>query len=283
MRIEPIPVVENIAASLLSRHLARGASPLVVTGALRSWPAMTAWSFDWFKAHFGNFPIEAFAPQLSDIARFGVKTSLARYLDYIADRDGGIVGEWLIGDASAFAASGETLYAGNFNPAHPRFGDPDKIFDYVPATPAMIDCWFRLLDPTFVALCRRVQSHHYVYLSAPGAYTPFHADFWATHAFLAQISGRKRAVLIAPGHASVTAGATRDDRLMRNDDRYRDVTAWSAELDPGHLLVIPSGWLHAVETLTPSITYSADWIDGANWRAYLRGATMALRRKGWSG
>jgi hypothetical protein len=46
------------------------------------------------------------------------------------------------------------------------------------------------------------------------------------------------------------------------------------------MLIIPSGWLHYVETIETSLTYSADWIDANNWRAYVRDAAEALRRKG---
>ena len=63
---------------------------------------------------------------------------------------------------------------------------------------------------------------------------------------------------------------------MREKPEYANIEGWTATLQPGDFLVIPSRWLHYVETLEPSITYSADWIDGSNWHAYVAMATEAL-------
>lgn len=282
MILRPIPVSGPPSRTGLAAHLRSQAHPLIVKHAMDDWPAMRRWTFQHFAERYSYFPIEAFAPQFDELARWGVRTTLSAYVTYLeAPHTGEIEGQWLKGDPQSLRESGQTLYAGNFNPAHPRYGRPDLLFEDVPRTPSFIECWLPLLHPVFVERCQRIQPHYFVYLSAPGAYTPLHMDFWDTHAFLAQIRGKKRAVLFAPEHeALLLADETRDARRMKDDPRYASVVGWEGFLDPGDLLVLPSRWLHFVETLEPSITYSADWVDGVNWRQYVRYGKAMLRQHG---
>lgn len=282
MMMRSIPQVASLSRYRLSQYLADPPSPVVLTRVMDNWPAMSEWSLEYFSERYGDFPVEAFAPQFEELAHWGVRTNLRDYIAYLRDPENAdIEGRWLKGDPETLRESGQTLYCGNFNPAHPRYGRPDEIFASVPAMPEFIDSWLRLLDPGFVSACMRVQPHHYVYISAKGAYTPLHVDFWDTHAFLAQISGRKRAALFHPAHARLLlSDETRDVRKMMRNDRYSDVDGWTADLGPGDLLVVPSRWLHFVETVDGSITYSTDWADGSNWRAYLEYGMAALKRRG---
>jgi hypothetical protein len=284
MKLNVIPRMAGLSRHGFSTYLANPPSPVVMTRAMDDWSAMRTWTLDYFADRFGDFPIAAHAPQFEELANWGVRTNLRNYARYLRDPHGAeIEGRWLKGDAASFRESGETLYSGNFNPAHPKYGQPDEIFRAVPETPDFIDSWLRLLRPSFVAECRRIQPHYFVYLSAKGAYTPLHMDFWDTHAFLAQISGLKRATLFHPDDAELLlSDATRDVRTMLGDPRYTAVVGWTADLGPGDLLVVPSRWLHFVETLEFSITYSMDWAGATNWRAYVRNGKAALKVRGIS-
>jgi ribosomal protein L16 Arg81 hydroxylase len=151
----------------------------------------------------------------------------------------------------------------------------------VPPLPSFVDSWLGLLEPGFRERCERLQSHHFVYISAPGGVTPLHHDFWDTHAFLAQVVGRKHAILFDPRFmAELYRDSTGDVRAMMRDPEFGSIEGWCTDLTPGDLLVIPGRWLHYVETLETSITYSADWIDANNWRRYLCEATAALAKQG---
>lgn len=282
MIVKTIPRMANLSRQRLASYLADPPSPVVLTRVMDGWPAMCRWSLDYFSERFGEFPIEAYAPQFAELAGYGIRTNLRGYIEYLRDpARAEIDGRWLKGDAASFRESGETLYSGNFNPAHPRYGRPKEIFRAVPETPDFVDSWLPLLNPAFVAACRRIQPHYFVYLSAKGAYTPLHIDFWDTHAFLAQICGLKRATLFHPKYVDLLlSDATKDVRKMLDADRYATVEGWTADLGPGDLLIVPSRWLHFVETLEFSITYSTDWAGGTNWRAYVRNGTQALKRRG---
>ncbi|GAB4512416.1 MAG: hypothetical protein Tsb0019_08990 [Roseibium sp.] len=280
MIVKSIPKRERIDRDTFSRWLANPRSPLVLTGMMAKWPAMEKWSFDYFARQFGDFPVVANAPQFADLAKWSVNTTLADYVAYLENPDH-IAGEWTVGDIDSLRSAGLSLYAGNFNPAHPVRGRPDEVFKDVPRLPKFIECWFDMLDPEFVEKCQRLQSHQFVYLSIAGGITPLHHDFWETHAFLAQICGKKRAVLFHPKYMDeLYREPTGDVPTLMRDPAFDHMTCWSAELEPGQILIIPSNWLHWVETLTPSITYSIDWIDGSNWQAYVAEGQKALETRG---
>lgn len=284
MRLHPIPATAPPSKEEFARYIHQPGHPLIVKGAMDDWPAMHTWSLEFFAKEFADFPVNAYAPQFSAFAICGVATTVASYVDYLRNpEDARIDGTWLEGDPDLLKSSALTLYAGNFNPADPELGNRDLVFRYVPQIPPFIDSWMDRLDPAFRDACERRYSHYYVYLSARGGVTPLHQDFWKTHTFLAQITGRKEAILFAP---DFTEQLYRDRtgyvrRLMADPD-YDAIEGWRGELTPGDLLIIPSQWLHYVETIETSLTYSAAWIDGSNWDAYVREATEALEREALS-
>jgi hypothetical protein len=282
MIFSDIPRVAPQSRTEFANYMRAAVSPLVIQGAMDRWPAMSTWSFDFFTKNFGEYPVEAHAPQLGALASWTVRTTLGHYLHYLADPMArSIAGEWVKGDIESLRQSGFSLYAGNFNPAHRKHGKPDLIFRHVPPLPDFIDSWHDLLDPTFRSLCEEVRSHFFVYLSTTGGQTPLHHDFWSTHAFLAQVTGTKWAALFDPQYAKrLYQESSGDVRKMAEDAQFADVPGWATMLSPGDILVMPAGWLHYVETLEPSITYSADWIDANNWRRYVDMASKALRAKG---
>jgi Cupin-like domain len=279
MKIEPVPIIQNMNTRDFSQWISKSETPLVITDAMQTWPAMQGWSFNYFSDEFNDFPVIAHAPQFPSLAKWCIKTTLGRYVEYLHDPVS-IKGEWMRGDIESLITSGLTLYSGNFNPAHPLRGNPNRIFADVPEMPEFIESWLDMLNPQFVSLCQQVQSHHFVYLSISGGVTPLHHDFWDTHAFLAQIRGTKRAFLFHPKYMRELYSDHSGDVLkMFSDPCYDHITCWSAELSPGKLLIIPSRWLHWVETLSPSITYSADWIDGTNWKQYVEEGRRFLEER----
>jgi hypothetical protein len=278
MKFRDVEKIQTLSRLEFADYMRRPTAPLVLTGAMRDWPAMEKWSLDFFSGAFPDFPVMAHAPQFPGLAICSVKTTLADYVDYLRDpTKGRIKGQWTKGNPEILLKSGLTLYAGNFNPAHPIYGNRDLLFNYVPALPDFIECWRSLLDPDFSSECEALQSHYFVYLSAQGGVTPLHDDFWDTHAFLAQISGRKEAFLFHPDNMPLLYSEPSGNvRQMMKARKFANVEGWRATLSPGDMLILPSRWLHYVETAETSITYSADWIDGSNWRSYVAQAKQAL-------
>jgi hypothetical protein len=283
MRFRDIDKMQTLSRLEFAAYMRQPTAPLILTGAMRDWPAMEEWSLEFFGTAFSRYPIVARAPQSSTVAVCSVKTTVGHYVDYLCNpANRHIQGQWIKGDPDILANCGWTLYAGGFNPAHPILGNRELLFKYVPSLPDFIDCWRSRLDPNFCNECELARSHYFVYLSAPGGVTPLHHDFWSTHAFLAQIVGRKEAFLFSPASIPLLySELTRNVRKMMDDPKFADVEGWRAILSPGDMLILPSRWPHYVETLETSITYSADWIDSSNWRTYVTHGLRAIaNRKG---
>lgn len=280
MVVRPIPAISGVLSrrELADRLLRQDCLPLVMHGAASRWPAMQTWSLEFFGDKFADYPILAQAPQGHTEAQWEVVTKMSEYVAYLRSLNAStLVGRWVKGCAASLERSGLTLYAGNFNPCHPLNGDAEMVYRYVPRQPTFCDDWSCLLAPERRECYRAIQPHNFVYLSAPGAVTPLHADFWETHAFLAQISGHKRAVLISPKQTQQAAMVTvRECSEAQIYSANRHLEAFCGHLVAGDILIIPSGWLHYVETVSSSITYSANWISRSNWRKYVSFAEEAL-------
>jgi len=140
-------------------------------------------------------------------------------------------------------------------------------------TPNFVEDWTPLL-PSAV---RRVLDQGTKYFSAglvigqQGSTSALHYDFLHTHAFLAQIVGKKRCVLYSPSDtAAMYNGYVDPDRPdFEKFPLLRKATAFECILEPGDLLFIPCDWWHHVVALEKSITVSYNFFNRVNFRAYL--------------
>jgi hypothetical protein len=282
MILHELPIARDVTRSTFRDYMSSPTTPLVIRGAMGDWPAMQVWNFDFFAERFGEYPVTAMAPQLPMFAKWSVETTLKDYLAYLkAPETVEIRGDWKAGDAQTLKASGLTLYAGGFCPTTVDDDRARLIFDYAPPLPDFIESKLAEVPIDIREEFLGVQAHHFVFMSTTGALTPLHFDFWNTHAFLAQVTGRKWAALFPPSYAAlVQAPENGNVRAMLDNPAYEHVTGWAGTLEPGDMLILPSQWLHYVETLTPSITYSANWIDETNWQAYAPMARDTIQRRG---
>ena len=108
-----------------------------------------------------------------------------------------------------------------------------------------------------------------------GAFPVLHYDGAGTHAFLAQIYGRKEYVVYAPdqehylypsptkvNHSLVNSVETPD---LEKFPLFAKAARTTFLLEPGELLFVPAHWWHTAKILTPSITISANVLNGSNW------------------
>ena len=105
-----------------------------------------------------------------------------------------------------------------------------------------------------------------------------HYDFLETHAYLAQIVGRKRCVLFSPDDsAALYDGAVNpDEPEFERFPLFRNATAYECILEPGELLFIPYRWWHHVVALDNSITVNYNFFNRVNFGAFLTSLFQAL-------
>lgn len=127
----------------------------------------------------------------------------------------------------------------------------------------------------------------FVFISSPGAVTPFHFD--PEHNILLQIRGRKR-MTVFPAHDEAVAAGPQHEAFHRGGHRnlpWRDELAAKGvgfELEPGSALYVPVKAPHWVKNgPEPSVSLSITWRSEWSFHEeYARGFNNMLRGLGFS-
>ncbi len=209
--------------------------PVIITGMMDNWPALSKWNLDFFETHFGERAIEV---QFGRNAGENYEIEREKYLKSIR------FAEFIALIRSAGTTNDFYLTANN-NSSNKQVL-PELWNDIVPITEYLDGS-----DPM----------SGFFWMGPSGTITPFHHDL--TNNFMAQVVGHKK-IKIAPSW---------DMPLMRNDfhvfskvDGRVTPPQPIAPLDgpqiiecilgPGEILFLPIGCLHYVEGLEVSVTVS---------------------------
>jgi hypothetical protein len=239
----------------------RASTPIIATGMMKSWKASSRWSFDFFKQQYGSDTVK-----LSD-GRFHAlaELPLSHCIDFILSLD----------LRDTYKHLGATPYIQDWVvlDVHPELREDVEL-----------PPWFRNWERVFVETFRpRLDYHDTVVLAGPaGATTYVHRDRHHTHAWLAQIVGRKKWTMFPPDQYELLykepsePGAQAYVNITSPDlqcfPRFNEATPIEFVLHPGELLFVPGGWLHQVTSLDPSISLSGNYVDGSNIGAFLKDA-----------
>ena len=229
-----IDVVEKITAEDFLHGYIKQNRPLVMTRMMDMWPAKDKWTFEFFSqlSLEGEVHLEDGNIMQEDTRyhKASFREFLARLLD-APDTDAGTRQPYL----SVF-----------------------KIFSAFPQLEGDVD--FSILN--------RYKMKHTVsgWIGPAGTVTGYHID-WGDN-ILAQLSGRKRLLLVAPSQTRYMYKSRKFDQgttLSQVDadrpdlDRfplYAKATPIEVILHPGQMLFIPRGWWHQVRSLDKSISVS---------------------------
>ena len=219
-------------AELLERYYAAN-RPVVLTGAIDDWPALSRWGPEYFKATCGEALVEIMSGRSRDpryeINAYDHKQEV-RFADYV----------------ERVAAGGESndyyLVANNGFFARPEM------------RPLYDDIRFpEHLDPA------QSDGRVHFWFGPAGTVTPLHHDLM--NVLMAQVRGRKRVTLISPDQThrlyneiGVFSEVDPEDPDLERHPLYRDVEALRVDLAPGEVLFLPVGWWHHVRALDVSVT-----------------------------
>lgn len=256
-------------------HLAGEGRPVVLLDAMDAWPARDKWSFDFFRERYPDDEIIANSPMFleEDLGLEPVQAHLrlADYVDYVRDTRRTPPARYVCGSAEALLRNRVPLYA----PAYRVLVEhPELRSDVGDSTLYCVDDLFSLLPATLRDYLDRLNSPvHYLFFAPRGSAAFLHRDFWATHAYLAQIAGRKLCVLFPPSDApAIYDGAVRNPLTVdaARFPLFADSRPHVALLEAGATVFIPSGWWHFVLGLAPSLTYSYNFFTHHNMEAYFK-------------
>jgi hypothetical protein len=265
-----------------TKYIGDGGRPVIVTDAVERWTGARHWSCDWFRERYGSDAVLANSPFFLEAAEglspVKMQMRLGDYIDYIMNPTQPPIGTYVEGSWEALQANRIPLYAPGYRPflAHPELrADLDP-------SPYFTEDLLALLPQHLKNLLDRLGSPVYYLFFAPrGAVVFLHEDYWETHAYLAQLAGRKYCVLFSPDDSDNLYGGEVIDPIrcdVQRFPRFLQATPHVGELRPGEMLFIPSRWKHCVITLEPSLTFSYDFFTRSNMGAYLSNFFLSLAR-----
>ena len=220
--------------TFLHDHYVAG-RPVIITGMMDDWPALSKWTPDYLQGRFGERMVEV---------QFGRNSDAQYEINKTAHRRSMPFGEYV--RLVQHAGRDNDFYMTAYNEGHNRS--------------ALAELWEDIVQvPAY--LSDAGPSQGFLWFGPAGTLTPFHHDL--TNNFMAQVVGRKR-VLVIPaceiGHVynhehCFTHVDARHIDLARYP-RMRDVRILDCTLHPGEILFLPVGCWHFVEALDISITVS---------------------------
>lgn len=260
------------------RYLCGSGRPVIVTGVLDTWPARTKWNFDFFKSRYGS---ERVVPTIWPGDKYLKVIQFGDYIDSLDDPQRPTPGFW-IDLATKLPCNappqppGTPLYLTGWR----AFNLHPELLEDVELSPKFVEDWMPLLPPPF----RKVLEETTKYLSGgfligpAGSVATLHSDILHTHAYLAQIAGRKKCVLFSPDDSPYLYQG-KVDPTQSDFEKFpllRRATAFECILEPGELLFMPSDWWHHVVALEKSITVSYNFFNRVNFGAYMQAILQDL-------
>lgn len=226
-----LPRVRDLSSQAFLDHFYAPGRPVIIQGAIADWPALGLWTPDYLRRAVGSAPVEYQGGRSNDpeFELFKDRHKAIMPFDRFLDR---IMAEGEGNDAYI------TAYNSSRNSAAfaPLAADMRPITPYLKGDPGM------------------------VWIGPAGTFTPLHFDL--TNNLLAQVTGRKRLLLVPPSetrhlahHRHVFSDVhdiASPERLARYPEA-RKARRFEVELAPGDLLYIPVGWWHQVLALEFSV------------------------------
>ena len=239
--------------------------PVVVTGAMQDWKALKEWRPESLSSRFGSQQVQVYG----DLFRLAAITSLSEYLNkHFGKPPGGASSAPYVRWYCHMAKDERVPWA-------------DEIFDQ------FRDDWAR---PSFfpsssfvLPFCPESGSldpsrdwfpARGLFISAQGARTRLHKDPWCSDALLCQVFGKKKFVMYDPSQAAFLTHSGKTVDIEAPDlnvfpDFPRARATLQGTLEPGEIMLVPSGWFHHFNSVTDSISLTWNFVHSCRLREFL--------------
>ncbi len=236
--------------------------PVIITDAIRHWPALGRWTPDFFKVNHGDLQVRVDGKEmpLHDLIDQVMASSPSQPAPYLRNQK---LSEW-----------------------------PKELHKDISPMP---DC----TEPNWLASAlfpsRVDQTYKEIFIGGPGArFHVLHYDGYHTHAFLMQVFGDKEYVAYAPDQTPFVYPNTTSkygNESQVGDGMQPDLAKFPLfdkaqgirfQLHAGETLFVPSGWWHTARILSPSITVSINGANQANWANFKKDYCASMAASGWS-
>jgi hypothetical protein len=237
----------------VGHYLSEG-RPVIVTDAMRDWPAFGKWTPDHLAERLGRHEVQVY----NDLFDLVSICTLGQYL------------KKNFGRAAHEPAREYVRWYTRFRPVD--FFWADQAFDALKEdwkTPYFLPRGDYVvpygLAPATLPAELTPFPYKGLFISGRGARTRLHCDPWNSSAILCQLYGEKRVVMFAPDQAAYLMAGGKCVDLdapdpVRFPHTHRAVATYETTLAPGECLFIPDGWLHDVKTLSDSISVTWNFV-----------------------
>lgn len=260
--IEPIQIERRAKPTVeeIERDFMRIDRPVVISGWLDEWPALTRWNEAFLRDRVGGAIVQVSKKEDAyfdgDERGFAFESLTMRFNDYLDIVHG----------------SSERPERYYMQQEEIRSSFPPLVDDFSPPAPIQRE--------------KRVIAN--LWVSSAGSVSPLHYDL--VQNFLAQVTGAKRLILYPPSDTSKLypfPALSASGHLSRINAERPDLEAFPhaagaqpylAEIRPGDVLFIPGLWWHHVRTLERSISVNFWWSLAARHKLRGQFGRMVLGR-----
>ena len=243
----------NLSVEEFQSEYAAKNKPVLITDALKNWPAMQKWQIGEIGKHYGNSIVRT-----SDLDGDGhrLQSTISDFLEYCSEQ-----------------SDLDPLYI--FDPNYWR--SCDGITDDYSVPPYFPLDLFSLLEGH---AAKKRKLWRWIVFGPGRSMTKFHIDPCRTAAWNALIAGRKRWAFYPPSFMLPPGGGT---RYNAEDDSWENIIPeplqWYVEnyphlpesirpieciQEPGELLFVPTGWWHSVLNLETTVAVTHNFVDQFN-------------------
>ncbi|HEY8206233.1 MAG TPA: cupin-like domain-containing protein [Myxococcaceae bacterium] len=226
-----IPRVDGLSKEVFERDYRSQGKPVVFTGSIKHWPALSKWTFAFFKERFGNLPVTA----ALDLPDREIPYSVPQRLH---NKD---------------MTLGEFIHHLEGAPARPCYVHQRPI-DLFPGLRDDLD--YTVLTDDF-ARAPLVT----LWFGSAGTFSGLHFD--GDDNLYTQIVGAKRVLLVDPSQARLLypykwdfCKSQVDAELpdLKKFPAFEEATVYETDLKSGEVLFMPRVWWHQLRSLAPTIS-----------------------------
>jgi hypothetical protein len=263
-----------LPADIARECLSGVGKPVVITDATENWPARSKWTFEYFKNAYGADLAIAWRGLGSST---GKVTTISAYINHLDAPLAELPGLWTGKDVgkdgrppqAAPGRAGSPFYLFDWH----AFQKHPELYDDIAPAPYFVQDLVRVLNPILKDAIEWASKRVYteVFIGPEGSLSQLHCDWWNTHNYLAQIQGRKRAILFSPQDLDFLYG-NQVDPEQPDFERYPlfdRTTAYECLIEPGDALLIPANWAHHVRGLEKSITVGHNFFNDSNFTQHM--------------
>jgi hypothetical protein len=273
-RIEIERKSKVLPADISREHLQGIGKPVIITDATENWPARSKWTFEFFKTAYGSDPAIAWLGRGSGTGKL---TTLSAYIDFLDAPSAELPGVWTGKDIGKDGRPQQSAPGGGASPFYLlgwfAFRQHPELYDDIAPAPYFVLDLVSALNPTLRDVFEWTSNREYtaIFIGPKGSLSALHRDYWSTHAYLAQIQGRKRAILFSPEDLDFLYGGQVNPEQpdFERFPLFHRATAYECIVEPGDTLLIPANWLHHVRGLERSITVSRNFFNDSNFTKHM--------------